>query len=82
MKTTYVDELEEVFIEKYFEMGDDDDTKKHNLDVVNQLISEYRPRVQEIVEHLEDGEVFDMSDAVLSMQIYYFAVKWNNILGK
>lgn len=67
-----VDELEEVFFERFMEPGEDE----KNAQTAKALLDRYAPVVEELAQDLEDGLVIDFSQAALNVQMYLFAKKY------
>lgn len=82
MTQDFIDEMEETFFSKHFEFGEDADTVRENLTKAEHLLTVYRPKVEELAEAIEDGLVFDVSDAVLTLQIFSFSAKYRKYFAE
>lgn len=67
-----VQELEEVFFERNFEPGEDEE----NLSRAKKLYGEWREKAESLAQDLEDGLVIDEVEAVLVIQSYCLAKKF------
>ncbi len=70
MTQDYIDEMAEIFLDRYFDLGDDEQTLKENIRVAGQLLLSSEKEVKEIAGFVENGEVFDESAAILSVKIF------------
>lgn len=70
---------EEAFVERFLDLGDDEETKMANRIVLQNLVDEYRMKADELADQMEDGVVFSDTDAILTIQILALAKKY---LGK
>lgn len=70
---------EEAFVERFLDLGDDEETKMANRIVLQDLVDEYRMKADELADQMEDGVVFSDTDAILTIQILALAKKY---LGK
>ena len=66
MTQDYIDEMAEIFLDRYFDLGDDEQTLKENIRVAGQLLLSSEKEVKEIAGFVENGEAFDESAAILS----------------
>lgn len=67
---------EEAFVERFLDLGDDEETKMANRIVLQDLVSEYRMKADELADQMEDGVVFSDTDAILTIQILALAKKY------
>ena len=67
------DLAEEMFITKFLDFGDDVETTKANLAKCEDLLLEFRPKLKNLAEEMEDGLAFDESSAILTIQIVAIA---------
>lgn len=65
-------ELEEVFFERNFEPGEDEE----NLVRAEKLYGEWKSRAEHLAQDVEDGLVVDEVEAVLVIQSYCLAKKF------
>lgn len=72
---------EEAFVERYLDLGDDEETRTSNRIVLQGLVQEYRAKANELAEQIEDGLAFNESDAILTIQMLGFAKKYLKRLG-
>lgn len=79
MTQDYIDEMAEIFLDRYFDLGDDEQTLKENIRVAGQLLLSSEKEVKEIAGFVENGEVFDESAAILSVQNFCFAQRFLKI---
>ena len=67
---------EEAFVERFLDLGDDEETKMANRIVLQDLVDEYRMKADELADQMEDGVVFSDTDAILTIQILALAKKY------
>lgn len=67
---------EEAFVEKYLDLGDDDETKASNRTVLQNLVLEYRKKAELLADQMETGLCFSDTDAILVIQMLAFAKKY------
>ena len=48
MTQDYIDEMAEIFLDRYFDLGDDEQTLKENIRVASQLLLSSEKEVKEI----------------------------------
>ena len=65
-------ELEEVFFERYFEPGEDE----KNILQAKKLYAQWKDKAEALAQDLEDGLVIDEVDAVLTIQSYCLSKKF------
>lgn len=68
--------LEEVFFERYFEYGDDKETLENNLKIADSLYCENLTKVNNIAEMLDNGLIFDQTEAILAVQTLGLSYKY------
>lgn len=67
---------EEAFVERFLELGDDNETKASNRQVLLGLVGEYRTKAAELADQMEQGLCFSDMDAILIIQVLSFAKKY------
>lgn len=65
-------ELEEVFFERYFEPGEDED----NFSKAKELYEEWKEKAEGLAQDMEDGLVVDEVEAILIVQSYCLSKKF------
>lgn len=68
--------IEEVFVEKNFELGDDPDTIAANLNVARVLYENSLKQAEGFADDIECGVMFDTPSAVFAIQNLVFAKKY------
>ncbi len=71
-------ELEEVFFERYFEPGED----AENLSRAEKLYDKWKEKAEDLAQDLEDGLVVDEVEAVLTVQSYCLSKKFMKEFGR
>lgn len=72
---------EEAFVERFLDLGDDDETKASNRQVLQSLVSEYQQKAAELADQIEQGLVFSDTDAILIVQMLAYAKKYLKKMG-
>lgn len=62
------EEVEEAFVERYFNFEDDEETVKNNARKALSITKYAHKKAAEITAAAEDGELFDESEAILAFQ--------------
>lgn len=67
---------EEAFVERFLELGGDEEATASNCIVLQGLVQEYRVKACELAEQIKDGLAFNSSEAILTIQMLCFAKKY------
>lgn len=67
---------EEIFFERYFEVGNDKETALANFDAALKVYFRASKECEKLAEKIEDGEVVDDITSMLSLQSMIFAYKY------
>lgn len=73
MNQDYKDSLEEAFVLRFFDMGDDLDTLQKNLSTAQSLKAKAEKECEKLASALETNQAFDKSQAILYVQMLVFA---------
>lgn len=76
MDQEFKDSLEEVFCERNFILSDELDDLQKNLEKAREICSEAKAQVKELISCVEDGECWDDTAAIFSIQQLVFAEKY------
>lgn len=76
MDQEFKDSLEEVFCERNFILSDEVEDLQKNLEKAREIFSEAKTEVDTLVQCVEDGECWDDTAAIFSIQQLVFAKKY------
>lgn len=83
--TDLFESIEEVFFERHFEYGDDEDTTKSNYESALEVYFHSYKECSEFAEKITDGEVVDKPSATLALQnlilSYKYVGEFKKLLG-
>lgn len=69
MQAEYRESLEEIFLSKYFQFGDDMDTLYNNYKIAKDLYEEYYKKAETLADDIADGLIVNVSESIYTIQI-------------